>query len=48
MSEAAASIFISHSSEAMRRYRMAAGQGFAMAQINLGTLYQHGSGVRQD
>jgi len=35
-------------SEAMRWYRMAADQGYAGAQNNIGVLYKNGSGVAQD
>ncbi|MEO2195018.1 MAG: tetratricopeptide repeat protein [bacterium] len=34
--------------EAVRWYRLAADQGVALAQYNLGLMYQFGSGVPQD
>ena len=34
--------------QAVKWYRLAAGQGFAGAQTNLGLMYSHGRGVPQD
>ena len=34
--------------EAVRWYRLAAEQGFASAQSNLGVMYDHGQGVPKD
>jgi len=34
--------------EAVRRYRLAADQGYAIAQLHLGASYAIGEGVRQD
>ena len=34
--------------EALSLYRQAAGQGFAVAQYNLGLAYRRGRGVAQD
>ena len=34
--------------EAVRWYRLSAGQGFALAQFNLGLMYARGEGVLKD
>jgi TPR repeat protein len=40
--------FTRNDAEAAKRYRLAADQGFAEAQFNLGVMYLQGEGIQQD